>query len=133
MDFYEGNIWLYRLIYLLVGLPFMVLIYELTINKSQSIFPNLKYSKVKDRINVDSNELDKLKNLDIIDKETYSTELQKIKKEKVSIEIKNTKDYKEFENSVNIALSKDLITKEVAEEKLLKKENELFEKHYVNK
>ncbi|MCG8748165.1 hypothetical protein [Tenacibaculum finnmarkense] len=133
MDFYEENIWLYRLIYLLVGLPFMVLIYELTINKSQSIFPNLKYSKVKDKINVDSNELDKLKSLDIIDKETYSTELQKIKKEKVSIEIKNTEDYKEFENSVNIALSKDLITKEVAEEKLLKKENELFEKHYVNK
>ena len=133
MDFYEDNIWLYRLIYLLVGLPFMVLIYELTINKSQSIFPNLKYSKVKDKINVDSNELDKLKSLDIIDKETYSTELQKIKKEKVSIEIKNTEDYKEFENSVNIALSKDLITKEIAEEKLLKKENELFEKHYVNK
>lgn len=133
MDFYEENIWLYRFLYLLIGLPFMILIYELTINKSQSIFPNLKYSKIKEKIDVDSNELDKLKSLDIIDKETYSTELKKIRKEKLSVEIKNTAEFKEFEKSVEMALSKDLISKEIAEKKLTEKENELFEKLYNNK
>ena len=127
MDFYEKNLWLYRTTYLLIILPFLFLIYEIIVNKGKNIFPNLKYFNTKERNNSEEKELNKLKELGIIDEDKYSIELNKIEKEKILIDIKNTNEYKEFYNSLNVAFSKSFITKEIMQQKLSEKEKELLE------
>jgi hypothetical protein len=129
LNFYEDNMWFYRFTYFLIALPFLFLIYEILINKSENIFPNLKRSNTKEKIYTDSTELDKLKKLGIIDDNKYSSELNKIKKEKILVDIKNTSEYKEFYHSLKLALSKDFITKNDMEKKLWDKENELYKHH----
>ncbi len=128
-DFWDNNIALYRIMYLLtLILPFL-LIYEFVINKGATIFPDLSYRIKEQNIYSDEKKLTSLKNLNIISEEKFSAASQEIKKEKILVEVRNSITYKEFISNLDFAVSKGLLNEKEKQEKLLEKEAELIKEY----
>jgi hypothetical protein len=129
-DFWDDNIFAYRLMYLLTLILPITLVYEFAINKGRTVFPQLSYRKKQESNNSEEQKLASLKKMNIINDDTYSTELEKINSKRIFVEIRNSRNYIEFLSNIDFAVDKGLLSEEEKRKKLQEKEDELLREYH---